>query len=361
MNGRRLLAGLLLILAMPATALAQETITVAWDANTEPNVAGYVLFSGTKSGTYAASQDVGNVTQRTMTLPAGSYYFVVKAYNSSGQLSAASNEASVTIGSSTPPPPPPPPPPSQPNWEAIWQNSATGQVVGWHMANQNLVTSALIGTAAGWEVRVAADMDRDGETDLLLQNRTTGELKVWLLSGDTIRQAKALTPDRVSDPNWLLVAAADLNNDGKTDLVLHHQQTGVVVGWLMNGTTLSSGVALTPSVVDPAWKLVAAADLNNDGKVDLVWQHSTQRTIAAWLMNGTRMGAPGTFSTTGPTDLGWQIVAAGDANGDGAPDLLWQHTQGYIATWLMNGLTLVTPGSLNPGQVGGGWRLTAIR
>ena len=57
-----------------------------WNANTESNLAGYIVQYGTTSGNPSTSIDVGNVTSRTFTgLTAGStYYFRVVAYNVDG-------------------------------------------------------------------------------------------------------------------------------------------------------------------------------------------------------------------------------------------------------------------------------------
>jgi predicted phage tail protein len=72
---------------------------VAWDANEDPYTVGYRLYGGTASGQYIWSVDVGNTTSASLPpLPAGStYYFVVRAYNSAGQLGLPSNEASLDL------------------------------------------------------------------------------------------------------------------------------------------------------------------------------------------------------------------------------------------------------------------------
>ena len=42
-------------------------VTLAWDANTEPDLAGYNIYYGTASGDYSDSIDVGDVTEYPVT------------------------------------------------------------------------------------------------------------------------------------------------------------------------------------------------------------------------------------------------------------------------------------------------------
>ena len=90
---------LLLGLATGAQAAADREVTLAWNANTESDLAGYRLLYGTTPGTYSGSVDAGNATSATATgLNSGTdYYFVVVAYNSAGQTSSPSAEISYTV------------------------------------------------------------------------------------------------------------------------------------------------------------------------------------------------------------------------------------------------------------------------
>ena len=92
---------ILAVLACSSTLAAQ---TLMWNANTETDLAGYTVQSGTTAGNPSTSIDVGNVTSRAFTgLQVGStYYFRVVAYNAAGQNSTPSAEVSYTVP--TPPP-----------------------------------------------------------------------------------------------------------------------------------------------------------------------------------------------------------------------------------------------------------------
>lgn len=76
--------------------LLAATVTLNWNANTESDLAGYKVYQATSSGGYTAtSTDVGKVTSKTLTIPDdGNRYFVVTAYDNSGNESVYSNEVS---------------------------------------------------------------------------------------------------------------------------------------------------------------------------------------------------------------------------------------------------------------------------
>src|SRR3989442_4778280 len=88
----------------PAVANAAQ-VTLAWDANTDPDLAGYKLYYGLSSGSYQSSVDVGNVTTYTLSglLDGRIYYFAATAYNLSLAESGFSNEVRKAKAAVTPP------------------------------------------------------------------------------------------------------------------------------------------------------------------------------------------------------------------------------------------------------------------
>ena len=92
---------LLGLLALTRAGYGAST-TLAWDANTESNLAGYRLHYGTAQGNYTTTLDVGKTTSAMLSsLTSGqAYYAVVTAYNTSQLESLASNEVSFTPSAS---------------------------------------------------------------------------------------------------------------------------------------------------------------------------------------------------------------------------------------------------------------------
>ena len=82
----------------PSSGSTLPAATLTWTASTSSTVTGYRIYYGTTSGTYTNHIDVGNITQYAIqTLPAGTYYFAVTAYDASGGESADSNEVSKAV------------------------------------------------------------------------------------------------------------------------------------------------------------------------------------------------------------------------------------------------------------------------
>ena len=92
-----------------ATSAFAETssVSLSWDPNTEPDIAGYKVYWGTSSGVYSQFSDVSQTTASVSDLTVGvRYYFAVTAYNEAGLESGYSEEVSAIVSSpgSTPEP-----------------------------------------------------------------------------------------------------------------------------------------------------------------------------------------------------------------------------------------------------------------
>ena len=89
---------LLFILISPQTAYSAQT-PLEWDANREPDLAGYRIHYGVASRNYDTIVDIGNYTSCTISeLQEGqTYYFAVTAYDQDGNESGYSNEVTAFL------------------------------------------------------------------------------------------------------------------------------------------------------------------------------------------------------------------------------------------------------------------------
>ena len=88
-----------LLLSPLAETAHSATVTLAWDPNPEPTVAGYRLHYGTLSGAYTNIVDVAASTRATISalLEGVTYYMAVTAYDTSGNQSGYSDEIVYTV------------------------------------------------------------------------------------------------------------------------------------------------------------------------------------------------------------------------------------------------------------------------
>ena len=201
------------------------------------------------------------------------------------------------------------------------------------------------------------DFTGDGAADLVWRH-SSGGLSVWRMSGLT---AAALLPiGPAVGAEWKIVGTGDLDGDGKPEIVWQHDDRWLLA-WFVNGQSVAKAVFLSPSRVDNVkWKIAALADVNGDKKADILWQHD-DGWLAVWYMNGTTIASTAYLAPHSIADTDWRLVGAGDLNGDGKRDLVWRHSgSGVIGAWMMNGATAGSTAVLSPGQISLDWRIGAV-
>ena len=251
--------------------------------------------------------------------------------------------------------------------DLLWQHGdgrlALWQMTGTAMRSASSLSPDLVADT-NWKIVGSGDFNNDGHPDVLWHHQTSGALAVWTMNGANRVSALSVTPDRVGDVNWRPMATGDFNGDGKRDIVWRHLTQGTIGIWFMDGVRLIT--ALNPTierVVDANWRIVGAGDFNRDGRADLVWRHYSTGKLAIWLMDGVRVLSAVEMTPNLVADTNWEIRAVGDANRDGRPDLIWQHaTSGALAIWFMDGTRMISAQSITPGTVADlNWKIAGPR
>ena len=208
-----------------------------------------------------------------------------------------------------------------------------------------------------------ASFNGDVFPDLLWHHQVTGELYAWLLQGTVTTAGSYLTPSRFADTNWQIRALADFNGNRSTDVLWHNQVTGELYVWFLQGTVTTAGAYLTPSrFADTNWQIRGSADFDGDGKRDLLWHNQLSGDLYVWFMSGTVV-ASGTYLTPSRfADTQWQIRGLADFNLDGQPDILWHHRgTGDLYVWGMTGTAVSWGSYLTPSRFADTqWKIVSV-
>lgn len=197
--------------------------------------------------------------------------------------------------------------------DLLWQNENTGQLVIWYLDGTLMYQSGQVAPDrpgnANWKVVSVRDFNWDGNPDLVFRNASTGQLAIWFLNGTTAYLQMSLSISQVSDLNWRIMASGDMNGDGGQDLVWQNVSTGDLAVWYLWGPNVIGTASVNPARVgDPNWRIVAIADVDKNGKPDLIWRHETNGGLAVWYMNGATIAASSMLNPSAVTDATWKIV-----------------------------------------------------
>ncbi len=193
---------------------------------------------------------------------------------------------------------------------------------------------------------VAADVNADGQSDLITVNQQANTVSVFINQGNgvfaaAVNYAVGNTPTGVN--------AGDLDGDGAMDIVTtDYYSNGISVLLNAGDGTFASPVQYA---VGARPRQTAIADYNDDGHPDLAVANQVSGTVSILVNAGN-----GTFGSPAAYTAGNQpyYICAGDLDSDGDIDLVVPNTgSGTVSIFLNNGDATFSsavnyPAGLNP-------------
>src|SRR3984885_1784970 len=172
---------------------------------------------------------------------------------------------------------------------------------------------------------VIADFNNDHKLDLAV---AAGNQEFALLLGNG--DGTFGSPAYVFDGDGGVIVGADFNGDGNLDVAEAGPSGLAILLGNGNGTFQAAKFPYTTALINSLF----ATDLNNDGKIDLIG--STSVAVQVFLGNGN-----GTFTALAPfsymLEFALNVVAVADVNGDGEVDVI---TEGGLASQATNNIFL---------------------
>jgi len=204
------------------------------------------------------------------------------------------------------------------------------------------------GLLSGPKQVATGDFDGDGTVDIAVTNSTSGNVALFLQRGGGVFSTSSPDVARgnvLDTPGASGVAIADLDGDGDLDVAVASPTSSRIVTYQQYSPSILASQPLQTlgsSVATAGVSALCAADFDSDGRVDLACANTTAGTLSTFLQQSS-----GTYPTTpsatfgGGSLSGVNCVVSADLNGDGRFDLVCANpTSNDVAVFLQS-----TPGT----------------
>lgn len=239
-----------------------------------------------------------------------------------------------------------------------------------------------------WKIVAQADLNGDGNFDLVWQNQTNYSIRIWYLTTNTVETTEAhvrglppyypvllrqdfLSYTNSTNQNAKLVGLTYINPDF-TNVTLPDfvfQTTAslktnslffIPASQMIDTNTNPTNFTMTPiakgQTFPPTTGVVGLADLNSDGWPDIIFQHQ-RGSLFVWYMRDNKILGTGGIPSDGTVvPISFQLFGTADFNHDGQMDVLFRNQYyGNVGMWYLRNQRIIGGASFRGPVLG--WKL----
>ncbi|MCF8372833.1 MAG: FG-GAP-like repeat-containing protein [Bacteroidales bacterium] len=228
--------------------------------------------------------------------------------------------------------------------DVMWYKNSSGEnrwyrntISGNTMSFTEYSSSISSGLISGGTAIYHGDWNRDGITDVMWYNKTTGENKWFILSGNLTFTPfnSPITNSQISGGKGIYFG--DWNGDQIVDLMWWNDANGSNT-WFVNEGDMTFNVRqnlITTSSLSGGTQLYHN-DLNADGFTDVLWYNSSSGANKCFLNQGYSQFAEITTPLATSQISGGTALLIGHYNKDDISDIFWYNNQNGTNNWFFN-------------------------
>lgn len=231
----------------------------------------------------------------------------------------------------------------------VFQNQSAGGVLN---INPTAIKVTVTGASTTYGLDVQ-DVDNDGMADLIVNQFQTNT--IFILKNQSTSVISFAAPVTVTAPgNLNAITTADVNKDGKLDLIATSTLTNQVLVLLNTGSSgsISFAAPLILNTSNGPWG-VDVADIDGDQDIDIIVANRNQAQVNVFLNDGNNASVGFTrvdFASSNAT----RNIIVGDLDGDAKPDIAYSSFNSGTSTFKVEFLrnkNCYSPTILNEGPL----------